>query len=335
MAIIKNALLRYQTLDKCFRNTGKSYLIDDLLEAVNYALYEDNSESSGIKIRQLREDIRFMRSEIGYAAPIETKVISGKKEAYFYSDPKFSINSSPLNNTEITQFKSALTMLNRFEGSPGFEWMSEIAVILKDTIGNQIENEKVISFESNIDYVGYKYITKLFNSIINKSVLKIEYVPFGKEKYEFEFHPYYLKQFNNRWFVFGLHEEFGINTWNVALDRIEDISESTNKYIKNTIDWEYYFSEIYGVTKPKDKEEEIIELLFSSEQAPYIITKPLHQSQKDYEQENGLLVKLKLIPNFDFEQLILSFGERVKVVSPVDFKERIYSRVKASIKNYE
>ena len=335
MAINKNALLRYQTLDKCFRNTGKSYLIDDLLEAVNNALYEDNNESSGIKIRQLRDDIRYMRSEIGYAAPIESKVISGKKEAYFYSDPKFSINNSPLNNTEITQFKSALTMLNRFEGSPGFEWMSEFSVILKDTLGNQIENEKVISFESNIDYIGYKYITKLFNSIINKSVLKIEYTPFGKEKSEFEFHPYYLKQFNNRWFVFGLHEKFGINTWNVALDRIEVISDSTNKYIENTIDWEYYFSEIFGVTKPKDKEEEIVELLFSHEQAPYIITKPLHQSQKDYQQENGLLVKLKLIPNFDFEQLILSFGERVKVISPMNFKERIYSRIKASIENYE
>jgi predicted DNA-binding transcriptional regulator YafY len=335
MSITKNALLRYQTLDKCFRNTGKSYLIDDLLEAVNNALYEDNNESSGIKIRQLRDDIRFMRSEIGYAAPIETKVINGKKEAYFYSDPKFSINSSPLNNTEITQFKTVLTMLNRFEGSPGFEWMSEIAVILKDTLGNQIENEKVISFESNTDYVGYKYITKIFNAIINKSVLKIEYAPFGKEKSTYEFHPYYLKQFNNRWFAFGMHDEIGISTWNVALDRIEAISDSTKKYIENTNDWEYYFSEIYGVTKPKDKVEEIIELFFSSEQAPYIITKPLHQSQKHYPQENGLLVKLKLIPNFDFEQLILSFGERVKVISPVDFKERIYSRIKASIENYE
>jgi predicted DNA-binding transcriptional regulator YafY len=335
MSIIKNALLRYQTLDKCFKNTGKSYLIDDLLDEVNNALFEDNPNSSGVKIRQLREDIRYMRSEIGYAAPIETKVINGKKVAYFYSNPKYSINNSPLNNTEIKKFESMFSMLSRFEGNPGFEWMSEIAVILKDTIGNHVNNKKVISFESNIDYFGNNYINQIFNAIVNKSVLKIDYKPFGKEKISLDFHPYFLKQFNNRWFAYGLHEEFNIPTWNIALDRIEKISESINKYSTYDNDWEYFFSEIYGVSKPVNKIEETIELLFSPEQAPYIITKPIHQSQRNYNTEEGLVVKLILIPNFDFEQLILSFGERVKVIAPEEFKNKIIARIKESLKNYE
>ncbi len=42
MSIIKNALLRYQTLDRCFKNTGRSYLIDELLEEVNQVLIDEN-----------------------------------------------------------------------------------------------------------------------------------------------------------------------------------------------------------------------------------------------------------------------------------------------------
>jgi predicted DNA-binding transcriptional regulator YafY len=328
MAINKNALLRYQTLDRCFRNTGRIYKKEDLLEAVNDALYDEDINSSGIQLRQLDDDIAFMRSESGYDASIITYPSGeGRKMAYRYEDPKFSITNSPLNETEALQLKNVLTMFNRFEGSPGFEWISQMGVILKDRFKINTDSEKVISFESNIDYSGYIHITQLFNSIINKRVLKINYAPFISEPFDIIFHPYYLKQYNNRWFVFGLNQELEIQTYNLALDRIVSFEEIPEKYLPNSIDWEFYFSEIYGVSKPFEKEEEVVELLFNWNQAPYIITKPLHGSQKDYEHENGLLVKLKLIPNFELEQLILSFGERVEVLSPLSLRNRISDRL--------
>jgi predicted DNA-binding transcriptional regulator YafY len=335
MAVIKNALLRYQTLDRCFKNTGRNYLVDDLLYEVNIVLLEDNPHSSGIQKRQLQEDIKYMKSELGYSAPIESKVVSGKKHAYFYSDPKFSINNSPLNETEAHQFKNALTLLSRFEGSQGFEWISEMMAILQDSFGIKKEDEKVISFERNVDYTGYNNITQLFNAIVNKRVLAIKYVPFGQETTEFIFHPYFLKQYNNRWFVFGLNEDNNIPTWNLALDRIESIKEKSTIYHKNETDWDFHFSAIYGVSKPFEQEEEEVQLLFSKLQAPYIITKPLHESQKHYENENGLLVKLRLIPNFELEQLILSFGENVQIILPLKLKEKIAGRIKEMAMNYK
>jgi predicted DNA-binding transcriptional regulator YafY len=335
MAVIKNALLRYQTLDRCFKNTGRNYLVDDLLDEVNNVLLDDNPQSSGIQKRQLQEDIKYMKSELGYYAPIESKVVSGRKHAYFYSDPNFSINNSPLNKTEAHQFKNALTLLSRFEGSQGFEWISEMMVILQDSFGMKANDEKVISFESNIDYVGYKYITQLFNAIVNKRVLEIKYTPFGQATSVLVFHPYYIKQYNHRWFIFGLNEENNIPTWNLALDRIETIEEISTIYQNNITDWEFHFSAIYGVSKPFDEEEEEIQLLFSKIQAPYVITKPLHESQKHYQQEKGLLVKLKLIPNFELEQLILSFGEGVKVLNPESLRSKILFRLEEATIQYD
>ena len=335
MSIIKNALLRYQTLDRCFKNTGRNYLIDELLEEVNQVLIDENPCNSGIQIRQLREDIRFMKSELGYSAPIESRVISGKKHAYFYTEPTFSINNSPLNSTEAEQLKSVLTLLNRFQGNPGFEWLTEMSVILKDTFSLKSNSKKAISFEGNIDYTGYEFITPLFNAIVNNRVLKINYTPFGQDEIQLTFHPYHLKQFNNRWFVFGLNANLNAPAWNLALDRITNIIEIQDVYVEDFSDWDYFFSEIIGVSKPFDQNEEEIHLLFSKRQAPYIITKPIHETQKHYELEDGLLVKIKVIPNFDLEQLILSFGERVKVLLPIHLKEKISDRIELSLSQYK
>jgi hypothetical protein len=325
MAIIKNALLRYKTLDRCFRNSGREYLFKDLLNAVNEALWEDDPTSNGIRERQLRQDIQFMKSEAGYQAPIETKIVDGKKHAYFYSDPKFSIDNSPLNETEAKQMKGALELFQRFSGSPGFEWVEGMNVMLKNKFGGG--DDKVISFESNIDYTGYNWISPLFNAIVQKKVLWVTYTPFTGGSFSFVFHPYYLKQYNGRWFILGLNEELGIETWTIPLDRINALKEAKISYRSTDSDWDYHFSEIIGVTR-YNKPIETIELLFNDKRGKYVETKPLHESQRNKWTENGFLVTLKLIPNLELEQVILSYGEDVEVLNPKDLREKIEAKVK-------
>ena len=323
MSITKNALLRYKTLDRCFQNVGRKYLFDDLIEQVNNALLEDDPKSSGINTRQLREDIRFMRSEAGYNAPIENSIHVGKKHAYYYSDPSFSIHNSPLNETEAKQLKNALELLQRFSGGPGFEWVEELNILLKDKFGSS--DEKVISFESNIDYSGKAHITPLFNAIVQKKALSVRYAPFNGAPFTMNFHPHFLKQYNNRWFVFGLNELLENPTWNMALDRIKEITELTTPYRQGNINWDDYFSDIIGVTRFDGALEEV-QLLFDPKRAKYVQTKPLHESQKESITEEGLLVRLQLVPNPELEQVILSFGEEVKVLKPLKLKERINDR---------
>ena len=83
MAVNKNAMLRYQVLDKCFRNTGKRYYINDLIEACNKALLEYSPDSDGIKKRQLYEDIRFMESSQGWSIPLD-RVKEGRRSYFQY-----------------------------------------------------------------------------------------------------------------------------------------------------------------------------------------------------------------------------------------------------------
>ncbi|WP_431244242.1 WYL domain-containing protein [Flavobacterium sp. P21] len=187
-----------------------------------------------------------------------------------------------------------------------------------------------MSLESNIDYKGYDYITPLFNAIVNKIVVKINYAPFGKQPYNILFHPYFLKQYNNRWFVLG-YNEFNENAhWNLALDRINgEIITTSNKYKTDTTDWEEYFEEIIGVSKPIGDEVTEVKLVFDKEQAPYIQTKPVHSTQRNKILDDGALeIRINVIINYELETRILSFGEKVKVVAPQTLVECISKRIK-------
>lgn len=326
MATNKNALLRFQVLDKCFSNFVKKYSFQDLLDIVNDTLSDDNPETSGIQTRQLREDIKFMRGESGYNAPIEI-FRDGGKPYYRYDDKNFSINNSPLNTTEAEQLRSALSVLQRFEGAPGFEWISELRPMLQNEFGLKGEVKTVMAFESNVDYSGYKWLPVLFNAINNKQVLKIEYKPFNKEAFIVTFHPYFLKQYNNRWFVYGYSEEMKHFQWNLSLDRIQTIVDFNSKYLDDPTDWEDYLYDLIGVTRPDDAQIENIEIKVAKSQAPYIETKPLHASQKIYQQEDGsLMVKLKLIINYELISLLLSFGNSMQIISPAHLRDQLEER---------
>lgn len=71
-----------------------------------------------------------------------------------------------------------------------------------------------------------------------------------------------------------------------------------------------------GITLGKGPVEEI-ELWFSKTMAPYIKTQHLHHTQKTvHEDETGLIITLKLIPNPVLTQLILSYGAEITVLKP-------------------
>lgn len=334
MATNKNATIRYQALDKCFRNPGRKYFIKDLIEACNDALLDVDPHSSGIKRRQVYDDIKFMRDSKGFDAPIE-EYKDGKEVWRRYSDIDFSINSQPLNEQEAQQLKESLLTLSRFKGMPQFEWVEEMRVRLEHSF-NLKSDDQVLSFEENPFLEGRHFIGDLYNAIINKQTLFIEYRPFASDRnFRYELHPYHLKQYNNRWFLWGLNEEYNCLS-NIALDRIQSISESKLVYRPNTdVDFNEFFEDVIGVSIPKDQVLTKVLLKIDKSLCPYIKTKPLHGSQKIKEElENYSLVELELKPNYEFESLLLSHGEKVIVLSPQALREKIFHRAKTLFLKY-
>ena len=332
MATNKHAIIRYQALDRCFSNPGKRYFIDDLIAACSKALYDFTGTEKSISKRQVQEDIKYMESEQGYRIPLERHK-EGKKVYYRYTDKNFSINSQPLNEHEELQIKEALLTLSRFKGVPQFEWVNEIMAKLDTQFNFNQLSQPIIEFEQNQYLKGTEHISVLYNAILYKRALNIQYRSFKKpdEANEIVIHPYFLKQYNNRWFLFGLNAEYQ-SIQNLSLDRIEMITELSIPYSENTYtDFEEYFEDIIGVTV-EDVEIQTIELKLSEQITPYILTKPLHGSQK-YNKQTGCIT-IEVRPNYELISLILSYRDRIEVISPPDFRANVLEIIEAMRNNY-
>jgi predicted DNA-binding transcriptional regulator YafY len=334
MAITKYPLIRYKILDKCFRNTGKRYFIEDLVKECENVILEMDPDSSGISLRQIREDIAFMKSAEGWSIEIEDNRV-GRKMYYRYSDPNFSINNMPLNEIEINRLMEAVDILSQFKGMPQFKWLNELVPKLQQ--GISIKKETIIEFDNNEYLKGIDYLGQIYTAIYYKKVLLIEYQPFESESsINFTIHPHYLKQYNNRWFLFGFNNENEKADWNLAIDRIKEITEVNIKYKPNKIDWSDYFEDMIGVTKPIDTSPQKIILHFYGKTGKYMETKPIHGSQKSNWINNDTLeLKLNLIINYELERLILSYADTVKVIYPLELEKRIQERLNQADKLYE
>jgi len=336
MAITKNPLIRFKILDKCFRNPFKRYYFETLLEEVNKELYEITGNKNGVKTRQLRDDIAFMKSSEGWNIQL-SELTDGKKKIYRYEDLNFSINKAPLNSIELDQFQSAIQMLSQFEGMPQFQDIQSIIAKLKTDLKISINEMPFIGFDKSYDLKGIEHLSFLYNAVQNKLPLQITYKDFKlEEPYTFIFHPYYLKEYNNRWFLFGLNSETGKNDWNVAIDRIQDVKiANINFYENKLINWQDYFSDMIGVSKPEGAPIEKIVLHFNKITGKYMESKSIHETQKHRWLQNEILeLEIKVIVNYELERLILSYGESVIIIEPDHLKNKILSRIKNSIINY-
>jgi predicted DNA-binding transcriptional regulator YafY len=337
MAITKNPLIRYKILDACFRNPYKKFSKEILLETLNEKLMElFDDESHCIKLRQMQDDIAFMKSAEGWSIELAEEFES-KKRIFRYEDINFSINNAPLNEIELSEFQSAIHVLSQFEGMPQFEGIQEIIAKLKYDLKAENNKQPFIGFDTNQDLKGMEHFSLLYNATQKQLPLQITYRDFKSEHpYTFTFHPYYLKQYNNRWFLFGLQEETMKTDWNVAIDRIVSIETSNAKFIPNTtIDWQDYFSDMIGVSKPIDGKLEEIVLHFNQLTGKYMENKPIHETQKHkWLNEETLEVKIKVIPNYELERLILSYGDSAKVIEPKHLIKKIKNRIESNAKLY-
>lgn len=335
MATNKNAQIRYKILDNCFRNSGKRYFIEDLIAACNGKLREIDPDTKGISRRQIFDDITFMESSEGWEIELERHK-ENKRVYYRYADLSFSINNMPLNETDINRLQTTLQTISQFKGMPQFEWMYELTLKMKN--GTNVEpSSTIIEFENNQDLVGIQHIGTIYNAILYRKVLKIVYMQSFQFENTFTIHPYYLKQYNNRWFLFGYNPERNKFDWNLPLDRISAIDEILDTYLPNTeIDWEEYFEDMIGVSKPESAVPEEICLHFYGKTAHYIESKPIAGCQKHrWLDSETLEVNLQLIINYELERFILSYAENVKVIYPVTLIDKIKNRIRLGINVYE
>jgi predicted DNA-binding transcriptional regulator YafY len=340
-----NAYIRYRALDACFRNRRKRYYIDDLLEAVNEVLYNYNGTS--IEERQLYKDIAAMEREAvnGGTDVVIERVQDGKRKFLRYSDPNYSMFEPVISQEEAQLLSDTIQLLSRFKGFPQFDWLDETLARLRQTFQLDDEVAGTVSFQQNPYLCGLKWFGQLFDAIVKKEVVDVTYHHFGKSPRVRTIHPYQLRQSSDRWYLVGYEERLKSRHQLVMLpiDRIDDVrckrEERNCKFREKPedLDIDDYFYDIVGVSlNPESKPEKIV-LKVGYPDAEYLNTKPIHGSQHLLERtEEGMTFEMKLIPNEEFMQQLLTYAHNCHIERPESLRKVVYERamaILAQVKN--
>ena len=338
MPVNRNTLLRYKTIDRMLRN-GRKVTLDELIDACSDALYEANGYG-GVSRRTIQHDIQMMRdsSELGYYAPI---VVVDKKY-YKYDEYGYSITQVPLSSEDMAQLSEAVELLKQMSSFRGFDGVEDVVNRLEDHLASmRYQVEPVILLETNERLCGLEHITPIHEAIQNRVPLLVTYKSFRSPiAQSFCFSPYILKEFRNRWFVFGKrHDLTNIPFSNLALDRIESIAEApSNEHYKKAKDFHphTYFNDIIGVTKNLESPVEHVTFVATAAEAPYIRTKPLHHSQRELETraDGSALFSIDVILNHELERDLLGYGEGITVISPQSLVDKMKGRLMNALEKY-
>ena len=328
MPVDKQVLLRYQVLNKCFRNRYREYTIDDLVDECNKALRRMGN--SDVSKRTIQNDINILEAD--YGIMLDEKLKQGRKRLYRYVDTNYSFPLFRINDEERHKLQDAIRVLEHFDGEPMYDWARTLLMQIEGGLFTD-ESTPVVSFQSNPDLKGIDLFGKLLQAILKKRVLKIEYSPFGKDSYKEKIYPYHLKQFNDRWYLIA--QAVGYDSLgHYALDRIEGFEEISIPYKESDVDFEEYFDDVIGVTVPENDSEDIV-LRINKPRFEYIHTKPLHLSQRIVEvNDNFAVITINVKVNKELEALVLSFGSDMEVLSPEGFRTRITEKIKVMNQKY-
>ena len=327
----KNAFIRYKFLDRLLSDRHHYYDRKALWEEVNELL--DDAGFKQVTRRCIETDIIDLM-DAPFNAPIEEYQAGGKICLRY--ERGFSIFKEEMSREERYLLREVLNTIGQFDGLDNFEWLD------KFKLGLDIEERsQIISFSNNPYLQNSNLLGTLFDMISNEVVIRLSYHTFTDATVRsIDFHPYLLKQYNERWFLLGAADsDKKILTF--ALDRIDDVApQPEKKYEECSEDLYERFEDIVGVTLYEDRPIEHILGWVSDASKGYVDTKPIHGSytplkgesevklRNKYPQlEGGIFFTLDCIPNYELIRELCSYGKELVVLQPSSIQAEIYKRI--------
>lgn len=330
------AYLRYRVLDELFRDTKHEYNIEELVKECNARI----KNSTRIQESSIRHDISFMKGDPewrmkikGYGRPVKY---------YRYED--INQRCKPLeefSEDEQNLLANAIQTLSSFK-APQYQWAKLFLTMVEKTEGN-VERNSCVEFQNNNELKGLEWFSSLLESCLNHEPLTIEYKPYNAEERTYDVSPYWLKQYNNRWFLICKDEKYENNT-HLALDRIVSVKANPSiRFRRMRESQENYFRHVIGVTKHTNAHKREVVLRVQPERIKYIETKPFTdlQTKPKLNDDGTYDVSFRIEingeepeKNRELIQTIMSFGSDVEVISPAEIRNEVRRQVQILMERY-
>lgn len=346
----KNALARIKVLDELLSDRNHNYSVKDLNRICTEKLREYTDANLSISLRQTQKDINFI--EFGpfeaelerFSAPNlngDSKVAD--KQCVRYADPGYSIFKKEMSDDEKYLLDHILNMLGQFDGLPEFAQLNALAKGLEAH-----DHRKIISLSEN-PLRDTNIFGSIYSAIAHRQVIRLKYHTFTDSTTvrSVFVHPYLLKEYNRRWYLFCSAFDSG-KILNFALDRINSIEPMLSiEYKDCPEELVERFEDIVGVTYYESCIVETVTFWVSDKSLGYVKTKPLHESQKNLAIQDqdrlhneyptlsgGSFFSIDCIRNYELIRELSSFGKELIVLTPKDLRKEIIAQVEDMLETY-
>jgi predicted DNA-binding transcriptional regulator YafY len=193
-----------------------------------------------------------------------------------------------------------------------------------------------IVFEPNALEFNLDVFNDMFEALQKKKEVVFSHVNFQKNNRikQYNFKPYLLKEYQNRWYVIGETKD-GYRTF--SLDRISNllITDKKNNIRLEEMDEELRY--VVGVSfNEKEIKPKVIKLKIDNSQKEYIKTTPIYWGQEIIEEKQAhFILKLFVGDTVELRQQILKYGSRIEVIEPVSLRNEIIKEIKEMTELYK
>lgn len=239
------------------------------------------------------------------------------------------------------------------------ELLKEIVGYTRTSFSNKKVERDIISIASIGMLNDIDRVKEIFLAIRDSKVVAFTYhaVNSNHPKH-FMLSPHYLKQYNQRWFLFGYVEEVtddadeSLNAdshpregyYTFAVDRIDDdfvLRTDLMYHQPQRIDYSTYFNDIVGVTHFTDRPMKSVDITITT-YSRYIhnllMANPIHSSQKEVtpclSKNKPGSIHLHICVNQELERILLGYGENIKVEWKGTSYTSFLKRIDAMSKHY-
>lgn len=329
----KDALVRYRIINRCLIDFR--YVTMEKLMQICFETFDRE-----VSLRTLEKDIHDMRydNELAYYAPIKYDRHRG---AYYYDDLDYSIDKIALDYDDLKALSFASALLDQYKSIGIFSTFSGAVQKIMNTVRmhRQLQNyqdRKYVGFENFPVTEGQEHLSHVLDAILECKVLRIEHKRFDSDDIHVHIvHPYYLKEYRNRWYLVGYQSENKrIQTY--GIERIRSISVLEEEpFTGLEFDPEEYYRHAIGVIVYNEPPVDIV-LRFTAKQGMYVLTQPVHDSQETIEQTGDhITIRLHIVPAYEFISMVLGWGEDVEVLEPAWLRDKVVEMMIAALGKYE
>ena len=185
---------------------------------------------------------------------------------------------------------------------------------------------------------GVENVQMILEAIDKKKGILCDYYSYNKKSVKLQkLIPYFLRTWENRWYLVAEPDNHHHGQSVFALERMDNIRLTEEKMLPSKkITADEYFDGSFGVNHSDDQKPERILIKVYSTQVEYIRALPIHESQKEIETTGEWSIfEYRLVPCYNFYQQLLWHREKIELLEPMYVRDEMKKVLESMIAKYK